>query len=64
MNENAFAWFLITIGAIVLLWVLSVSFDDYRQRIRRINDCHQKSGEIFVNEGGEYLCLDPKKIGQ
>jgi hypothetical protein len=64
MNDNAFAWFLMTIGAIVLLWVLSVSFSDYRQRIRRINYCHQKSGEIFINEGGEYLCLDPKKIGQ
>ena len=64
MGEKAFAWFIITIGAIVLFWILGDEYSDYRQLQRRIHDCHQKSGEIFINEGGEYLCLDPKKIGQ
>lgn len=64
MTENAFGWLMIAMGLVVLLWVLGVEFNDYRKLHQRIHDCHQRSGEVFINEGGEYLCLDPTKIGQ
>jgi hypothetical protein len=64
MSDKAFAWLLMSIGVCLLLWILGVELSDYRQLHRRITDCHHHSGEIFINEDGEYLCLDPRKIEQ